>query len=168
MFCVSCSDAGGCAVSKRARCYFDPQPHKGVNVTPVGTIMFDDDGLSVIVCDYHRADMLSRDSTAVFKPFETEVVEGRGTKYPQVVHYRWVCSCGSKGIRLIFRESVVALSVQHLQERHNIPPKSPTKDQRIAELERQLQVVRDHICGLPFHPWIPGAAFDEELRKVLL
>lgn len=52
-------------------------------------------------------------------------------------HYRWVCSCGSKGIRLCFRQSVVPLSIQHLQKIHNIPPKSPTKDQRIIALEEE-------------------------------
>lgn len=36
------------------------------------------------------------------------------------------------------------------------------------ELQRQLRVVREHVNGLPDHPWIPGANFDAELREILI
>src|ERR1017187_8490354 len=54
-------------------------------------------------------------------------------------HYRWKCSCGSMGIRLCYKESVQALAVTHLQIRHNIPPKPPTKDQQIALMEAEIK-----------------------------
>jgi hypothetical protein len=33
-------------------------------------------------------------------------------------HYRWVCTCGSKGIHLIYKRDVERLAAEHMKKKH--------------------------------------------------
>lgn len=41
------------------------------------------------------------------------------------------------------------------------------KNATIRALNARLELIRSRVEGLPDHPWIPGACFDDELLEAM-
>lgn len=52
-------------------------------------------------------------------------------------HWRWVCSCGAKGIRLAYRSHVVRLADAHLKQHTPHPVKVRQRQRVLAALLRR-------------------------------
>lgn len=65
-------------------------------------------------------------------------------------HYRWVCSCGSKGSRLIYKGSVQELAKKHLLRRHSLRVKRFPVRFTLAELNLLSDAMAYYALAFPF------------------
>ena len=98
-------------------------------------------------------------------PFQTEIIEDKNH------NYRWVCSCGSKGVSYCFRHTAEGLAEDHIKKRHTGKPMS-SKDLRyhlreackqIAEFRNKCDPDEKYVLVSPLE-MLGEKSFSEETR----